>query len=98
MKVVKLLGDRLLIKPLKKEKEGQTKSGILLPEMTQERPQEGEVIAIGKGKVLEDGSISPMEIKVGDKVFYGKSVGMEMDVEGEKLLVMHEGEILAIVK
>jgi chaperonin GroES len=94
---IKPLGDRVVIKPL--EAEAKTKGGILLPDTAKEKPQEGKVMAVGKGKVLENGSLQPLEVKVGDKVLYGKYSGNEITTkEGEELLIMREEDILAIIK
>ncbi|MDD5594967.1 MAG: co-chaperone GroES [Candidatus Omnitrophica bacterium] len=94
---VQPLGDRVVIKPL--EAENKTKGGILLPDTAKEKPQEGEVIAVGKGKVLESGTVKAMEVKVGDKVLYGKYSGNEITTkEGDELLIMREEDILAIIK
>ena len=91
------LGDRVVIKPL--EAEAKTKGGIVLPDTAKEKPQEGKVVAVGKGKVLENGSIQAPEVKVGDKVLYGKYSGNEITTkEGEELLIMREEDILAIIK
>ena len=91
------LGDRVIIKPL--EAEAKTKGGIVLPDTAKEKPQEGEVIAVGKGKVLENGTVKAPEVKVGDKVLYGKYSGNEITTkEGVELLIMKEEDILAIVK
>jgi len=94
---IKPLGDRVVIKPL--EAESKTKGGILLPDTAKEKPQEGKVVAVGKGKVLENGSVQAPEVKVGDKVLYGKYSGNEITTkEGEELLIMREEDILAIIK
>ena len=94
---IKPLGDRVVIKTL--EAENKTKGGIVLPDTAKEKPQEGKVVAVGKGKVLENGAIHPLEVKVGDKVLYGKYTGNEITTkEGEELLIMKEEDILAIVK
>jgi chaperonin GroES len=94
---IKPLGDRVVIKPL--EAEAKTKGGILLPDTAKEKPQEGKVMAVGKGKVLENGSLQPSELKVGDKVLYGKYSGNEITTkDGEELLIMREEDILAIIK
>jgi chaperonin GroES len=94
---IKPLGDRIVVKPL--EAETKTKGGILLPDTAKEKPQEGKVIAVGKGKVLENGSTQTPEVKVGDKVLYGKYSGNEITTkEGEELLIMREEDILAIIK
>ena len=91
------LGDRVIVKPL--EAESKTKGGIVLPDTVKEKPQEGKVVAVGKGKVLENGSVQSLEVKVGDKVLYGKYTGNEITTkEGEELLIMREEDILAIIK
>ena len=89
------LADRVLVKP--KAREDMTKSGIVLPDTVKEKPQEGSVIAVGTGKVLEDGSKVPMEIKVGDSVLYAKYAGTEYKIDGEEHLILRESDILAIV-
>ncbi len=94
---IKPLGDRVVVKPL--EAESKTKGGIVLPDTAKEKPQEGKVVAVGKGKVLDNGSVQPPEVKVGDKVLYGKYSGNEITTkEGEELLIMREEDILAIIK
>ena len=91
------LGDRVVIKPT--EAETKTKGGIVLPDTAKEKPQEGEVVAVGKGRVLENGALQPLEVKVGDRVLYGKYSGNEITTkEGEELLIMREEDILAIIK
>ena len=91
------LGDRVVIKPL--EAESKTKGGIVLPDTAKEKPQEGKVVAVGKGKVLDNGTVQPPEVKVGDKVLYGKYSGSEITTkDGEELLIMREEDILAIIK
>lgn len=91
------LGDRVIIKPL--EPEEKTKGGIVLPDTAKEKPQEGKVVAVGKGKTLENGSSQAPEVKVGNKVLYGKYSGTETTTkEGEELLIMREDDILAIIK
>lgn len=91
------LGDRVVVKQL--EAENKTKGGILLPDTAKEKPQEGEVIAVGKGKVMNNGTVAPLEVKVGDKILYGKYSGNEITTkEGEELLIMREEDILAIIK
>jgi chaperonin GroES len=94
---IKPLGDRVVIKPL--EAENKTKGGIVIPDTAKEKPQEGKVVAVGKGKVLDSGTVQPPEVKVGDKVLYGKYSGNEITTkEGEELLIMREEDILAIIK
>ncbi len=91
------LGDRVVVKPL--EAESKTKGGIVLPDTAKEKPQEGEIVAVGKGKVLDNGTVQALEVKVGDKVLYGKYSGNEITTkEGEELLIMREEDILAILK
>ncbi|MCK9604394.1 MAG: co-chaperone GroES [Candidatus Omnitrophica bacterium] len=94
---IKPLGDRVVVKAL--EAESKTKGGILLPDTAKEKPQEGKVVAVGKGKVLDSGTVQALEVKVGDKVLYGKYSGNEITTkEGEELLIMREEDILAIIK
>ena len=92
---VQPLGDRVLLQPL--EAEEKTSGGIIVPDSAKEKPQEGKVIAIGKGKV-EDGKVIPIEVKVGDKVLYGKYSGTEIKVNGEEMLIVKEEDILAVIK
>ncbi|MCK9430233.1 MAG: co-chaperone GroES [Candidatus Omnitrophica bacterium] len=94
---IKPLGDRIVVKPL--EAENKTKGGIVLPDTAKEKPQEAKVVAVGKGKVLENGTVQAPEVKVGDKVLYGKYSGNEITTkEGEELLILREEDILAIIK
>jgi chaperonin GroES len=91
------LGDRVVVQPL--EAETKTKGGILLPDTAKEKPQEGKVVAVGKGKILDSGAIHALEVKAGDKVLYGKYSGNEITTkEGDELLIMREEDILAIIK
>ncbi|MGE5197844.1 MAG: co-chaperone GroES [Deltaproteobacteria bacterium] len=91
------LGDRVVLKPL--EPESKSKGGIVLPDTAKEKPQEAEVVAVGKGKVLDNGTVQPLEVKVGDKVLYGKYSGNEITTkDGDELLIMREEDILAIIK
>jgi len=87
------MGDRVLIKPI--EREEKTKSGIVLPDTAKEKPQEGEVIAVGPGKLSDDGKRLPMDIKKGDTVIYAKYAGTEVKVEEEDLMILRESDILA---
>jgi chaperonin GroES len=94
---IKPLGDRIVVKPL--EAENKSKGGIVLPDTAKEKPQEAKVVAVGKGKVLENGTVQAPEVKVGDKVLYGKYTGNEITTkEGEELLILREEDILAIIK
>ena len=90
------LGDRIVIKPI--EQEEVSKGGLLLPDTARERPQEGEVIAAGPGRLTEEGSRIPMELVVGDKVLYAKYAGTEITEEEEDYLVLRESDILAKIK
>ncbi|MDP8265581.1 MAG: co-chaperone GroES [Candidatus Aceula meridiana] len=91
------LADRIIVKPL--EAEEKTKGGIILPDTAKEKPQEGKIVAAGKGKVLENGNVQAMEVKVGDTVLYGKYSGSEITTkEGEQLLIMKEDDVLAVMK
>ncbi len=90
------LGDRCVVKPLPREE--MTKSGIVLPDTVKEKPQEGEILAAGPGKMLDDGTREAMDVKVGDKVLYAKYAGTEFKVEGDDLLIVSQKDILAIVE
>ena len=93
--MLKPLGDRVIIRVL--EKEEKTKSGIFLPDTAKEKPQEGEVIEVGSGKVLENGQKVALEVKKGDKVIFAKYAGAEVKVQGEEYLILSEKDILAII-
>jgi chaperonin GroES len=96
MSSIQPLGDRVLVKAL--EAEEKTKSGIVIPDSAKEKPQEGEVIAVGKGRMADDGKIVALEVKKGDRVLYGKYSGTEVTTkEGDEYLIMKEDDILAIV-
>lgn len=92
---IKPLSDRVLVKPLDPEEKKQ--GGIIIPDTAKEKPQEGEVIAVGPGKINEDGKKIPMEVKKGDKVLYGKYSGTEVTIDDTEYLMMSESDILAIV-
>ena len=87
------LADRLVVKPI--EREEVTKGGIVIPDTAKERPQEGEVIAVGPGRLSEDGKRIAMEVKVGDRVIYAKYGGTEIKIEDEELVILRESDILA---
>ncbi len=87
------LADRVLVKPI--EKEEKTKSGIYLPDTAKEKPQEGEVVAVGPGKLDDNGKRVPMDLKVGDRVIYAKYGGTEIKVDDEELIILRESDILA---
>jgi chaperonin GroES len=90
------LGDRVVIEPSAREE--MTKSGIVLPDTSKEKPQEGKVLAVGPGKVLDDGKREAIDVKVGDKVLYAKYAGTEFKVDGEELLIVSQKDILAVVE
>ena len=90
------LGDRVVIKPSPREEV--TKSGIVLPDTAKEKPQEGSALAVGPGRILEDGSREKMDVVVGDKILYAKYAGTEFKVNGEDLLIVSQKDILAIVE
>jgi chaperonin GroES len=92
---MKPLSDRVVIKPAQAEE--RTKGGIILPDTAKEKPVIGEVVAVGPGKVADDGKKVAMEVKVGDKVLYGKYSGTEVTIEGDEYLIMREADIFAIV-
>jgi len=93
---IRPLQDRVIVKRL--EEEGKTKGGIIIPDTAKEKPQEGKVIAVGKGKVTEDGKVIPLDVKVGDKILFGKYSGTEIKIEGEEHLIMKEEDILGIIE
>jgi chaperonin GroES len=93
---LKPLGDRVLVKPI--EKKDEIRSGLIIPDTAKEKPQEGEIVAAGKGKVGEDGKLIPMDVKAGDKILYGKYSGTEIKVEGQEYLIMHQDDILGIIE
>ena len=92
---LKPLGDRVVLKIV--EQEEKTRGGILLPDTAKEKPQKGEVLAAGSGKVLDSGEKIPLDVKVGDKVIFGRYSGTEIKVEGEEYLIVSERDILAVV-
>ena len=90
------LADRVIVKPL--EAKEVTKGGIILPDTAKEKPIEGEVVAVGAGKVTDDGKVVALTVKVGDKVLYGKYSGTEINIDGVDYLIMRESDIFAITK
>ncbi|NMA91776.1 MAG: co-chaperone GroES [Firmicutes bacterium] len=93
---LKPLGDRVVVKVL--EAEEKTASGIVLPDKAKEKPQEGEVMAVGTGKVLDNGNRMEMEVQVGDKIIFSRYAGTEIKVKGEDYLILRQDDILALVK
>jgi chaperonin GroES len=89
------LGDRIVVKPM--EAEEKTKGGIILPDTAKEKPVEGTIVAVGPGRKSDDGKVVELEVKVGDKVLYGKYGGTEVTIGGEEYLIMRESDIFAIV-
>jgi chaperonin GroES len=87
------LGDRIVVRPIKKEEV--TKGGIVLPDTAKEKPQEGEVIAVGPGKLTDDGKRLEMEVKEGDRVIYAKYAGTEIKIDDEELLILRDSDVLA---
>lgn len=92
---LKPLADRIVVKVVSKEE--RTKGGLYLPDTAQEKPQEGEVIAVGTGKVLENGQKLPLEVKVGDHIIFSKYAGTEVKLDGEELIIFSERDVLAIL-
>jgi len=90
------LGDRVLVKPV--EQKETKRGGIIIPDTAKEKPQEGLVVATGKGKTTEDGKVLAMDVKSGDKILYGKYSGSEIKLDGEDYLIMHQDDILGILK
>ena len=95
MKGLRPLGDRILVKRVKEEE--RTKGGIIIPDTAKEKPQEGKIVAVGKGKYGDDGKLIPIEVKAGDKILFGKYSGSEFKLEGEDLLILREDYILGII-
>jgi chaperonin GroES len=93
---IRPLHDRIIIKRVQEEEK--TKGGIIIPDSAKEKPIEGEVIAVGSGKVQDDGTVRKMEVKVGDRVLYGKYSGTEVKIDGEERLIMREEDILCVVE
>jgi chaperonin GroES len=92
---VKPLADRVVVKPL--EDAEQMRGGLYIPDTAKEKPQQGEIVAVGAGKVTEDGKRVELEVKVGDKVLYGKYSGTEVTLENEQYLILREADVLAII-
>jgi chaperonin GroES len=93
---IRPLHDRVLLKRV--EEEQKTKGGIIIPDTAKEKPAEGKVIAVGNGRVLEDGKIRPLDVKAGDRVLFGKYSGTEVKVDGEEHLILREDDILCVLE
>jgi chaperonin GroES len=94
---VRPLQDRVLIKRLEDDVE-KTKGGLYIPDSAKEKPQQGKVMAVGKGRVNDEGKVIPLDVKAGDKILFGKYSGSEIKVDGEELLIMREEDILGVVE
>ena len=92
---VKPLGDKVLVKRL--EAEGKTKGGIVLPDTAKEKPKEGKIIAVGDGKLLDDGKRAKFQVKKGDRILFASYAGTEIKIDGEEYLIMSEDDILAVI-
>ncbi len=93
---IRPLHDRVIVKRL--EEERKTASGIVIPDSAAEKPDQGEVLAVGKGKAGDDGKVRPLDVKVGDRVFFGKYAGQAVKVDGDEVLVMREEDIMGILE
>ncbi len=93
---IRPLQDRLLIQRI--EEEEKTKGGIIIPDTAKEKPQEGKVIAAGKGKVSEDGKLQPLDVKKGDRILFSKYSGTEVNIEGEEHLIIREDDVLGVLE
>lgn len=93
---VRPLHDRLLVRRVKEDEK--TKGGIIIPDTAKEKPIEGEVVAVGNGKVLDDGSVRPLDVKKGDRVLFAKYGGTEVKIEGEEHLILRETDVLGVVE
>ena len=93
---IRPLHDRVIVKRL--ESERTSPGGIVIPDSAAEKPVEGKVVAVGKGKILEDGQVRPLDVKIGDKILFGKYSGTEVKVDGDDLVVMREEDIMAVIE
>ena len=93
---IRPLHDRVLVKRV--ESQENTKGGIIIPDTAKEKPIEGKVVAVGNGKVLEDGKVRPLEVKKGDRILFGKYSGTEIKIEGEEHLILREDDVLAVIE
>ena len=94
---IRPLQDRVIVKRIEDEVE-KTKGGIIIPDTAKEKPQQGKIIAVGKGKVNDDGKVTPLDVKVGDRILFGKYSGSEIKLNGEEHLIMREEDILGVVE
>ncbi|MGO9267401.1 MAG: co-chaperone GroES [Candidatus Binataceae bacterium] len=96
MDKIRPLGDRILVKRIKEEEK--TKGGIIIPDTAKEKPQEGKVVAVGKGKKTDEGKVIALDVKAGDRILFGKYSGSEIKLEGEEHLILREDDILGILE
>jgi chaperonin GroES len=94
---IRPLQDRVIVKRIEDEAE-KTKGGIIIPDTAKEKPQQGKIIAAGKGKVNDDGKLTPLDVKVGDRILFGKYSGSEIKLDGEEHLIMREEDILGVIE
>ena len=94
---IRPLQDRVIVKRIEDEAE-KTKGGIIIPDTAKEKPQQGKIIAAGKGKVNDDGKVTPLDVKVGDRILFGKYSGSEIKLDGEEHLIMREEDILGVIE
>jgi chaperonin GroES len=92
---IRPLGDRILVRRV--EEEAKSKGGIIIPDTAKEKPQEGKVVAVGKGKTLDDGKVVSLEVKEGDRILFGKYAGTEVKIAGEEHIIMREDDVLGII-
>lgn len=93
---IRPLHDRVIVERI--EEETKTAGGIIIPDSAKEKPQEGKIVAVGKGKITEDGKVLPLDVKVGDKVLFGKYAGTEVKIDGKEYMMMREDDILGVVE
>ncbi len=93
---IRPLHDRIVVKRI--EPSEQRQSGLFIPDSAKEKPQEGEVMAVGKGKRLKGGSVAPVDVHAGDRILFGKYTGSEIEVDGEEFLIMHEDDVLGVIE
>ena len=93
---IRPLHDRVIVKRL--ESETKSAGGIVIPDSAAEKPVQGNIVAVGKGKILEDGQVRPLDVKVGDKILFGKYSGTEVKVDGDELVVMREEDVMAVIE
>ena len=93
---IRPLQDRIIVKRI--EEEEKSKGGIIIPDTAKEKPQEGKVVAVGKGKANDDGKITPLDVKVNDRVLFGKYSGSEINIDGDEHLIMREDDVLGVIE